>query len=79
MRAAVQVKRAWYEVTGRGSGKPLAGLHHADVDQPYGKMITLCGVGISSAFLSSWLKKGQRYCTMCSRVSQREAASSEKA
>jgi hypothetical protein len=39
----------WYEVTGRGSGKKLDGLHVANVERPYGQMTTGCGVGISSA------------------------------
>lgn len=69
MRAKDPLKQLWfwYEVKGRGSGLPLAGLHHADVGQPYGKMLTLCGVGISVAILSSRLRKGQHYCTVCSR------------
>jgi hypothetical protein len=33
----------------------------------HGKMLTLCGVGVSVAILSSRLRKGQHYCTVCSR------------
>lgn len=32
----------WYEVTGRGSGEKLDGLHVANVECPYGQMTTLC-------------------------------------
>jgi hypothetical protein len=68
------VKQLWYEVKGRGSGLPLAGVHHADVEKPHGEMITLCGVGISVAILSSRLRRGQHYCTVCSRLAKVELA-----
>lgn len=40
----------WCEVTGRGSGRKLDGVHKADVERPYGQMVTFCGVVISAAF-----------------------------
>lgn len=64
----------WYEVTGRGSGKKIDGLHVADVGQPYGKMITGCGVGVSAAFHVHHPWPWQRKCKMCRRVEKQSAS-----
>ena len=37
----------WCEVTGRGSGVALDGVHHVDTARPYGQMTTFCGVVVS--------------------------------
>jgi hypothetical protein len=54
----------WYEVHGRGSGKKMDGVHRADVERPYGKMTTFCGVGISAAFPVSHPRPGAA-CRSC--------------
>ena len=56
----------WYEVTGRGSGKKLDGIHVANVDQPYGQMTTGCGVAISSAVVVTRPRPGST-CRACRR------------
>ena len=50
----------WYEVTGRGSGEKLDGIHVANVERPYGQMSTGCGVGISSAVVVTRPPEGRR-------------------
>ncbi len=56
----------WCEVTGRGSGRWLEGIHRVDVERPYGKMTTFCGVVISSAFRAESAHPSRR-CRACRR------------
>jgi len=46
---------SWCECRGTGSGQELIALHLVDpasVDEGHGKLRTLCGVHISSAFIA---------------------------
>jgi hypothetical protein len=67
---ARKTSEIWYEVTGRGSGKKMDGLHVAHVDRPYGQMQSGCGVAICAAF--PVLHPGRRVvkCRACRRVEQ---------
>ncbi len=56
----------WCEVTGRGSGVVLDGVHHADTARPYGKMTTFCGVVVSVVVHVSWPRPGTT-CRACRR------------
>lgn len=62
--------QGWYDVTGRGSGRRLADVHRVDVDRPFGKMLTFCGVGISSAFRKHYPRRG----TECRACRKRDSA-----
>lgn len=68
MRASEEATVVWYEVTGRGSGRKLDGIHGANTDAPYGEMTTRCGVGISSAFTVTYPKPWQHKCRACRRI-----------
>ncbi len=56
----------WCVVTGLGSGKYLDGVHRVDVNRPFGKMTTFCGIVISSAFRESRPHPDSQ-CRVCSR------------
>ena len=60
----------WYEVTGRGSGERLDGIHVANVERPYGQMTSGCGVGISSAVVVTRPRSWQHKCGQCASSTQ---------
>jgi len=62
----------WSECHGRGSGQMLEGLHKANVEASYGKMTTLCGVGVSSVFPAyDWMRRPGELCRSCKREEAR--------
>lgn len=64
LRATRRDSMVWYEVTGRGSGVKLDGVHRADVERPFGEMTTFCGVVVSAAFPAYRPRPGE-LCRAC--------------
>lgn len=56
----------WCEVTGRGSGMALDGVHHVDTARPYGQMTTFCGV-VVSVVVPAYRPRPGSTCRACRR------------